>query len=153
MVIFNFMFAYQFHRPKPYVVQTTFPSDIFVRIIGLEQSISKAVQHLFDLMDMNWLTPGEDYKINIQGSRKPYWKEDKEIEPLFSFVNECKLHHHTFIALLDNYSSECGSTETVSHAESNENMNFIRSIMLIAPMQFCHKHLSKTVRSIWATSL
>ena len=70
------------------------PQDISIRRLGLEESVSEAVQQMFDL-DLNRLTPGEDYPINVQGSKEPYWTEDKAKEPLFSYMNERELQRLT----------------------------------------------------------
>ncbi len=75
-------------------------------------TISEAVQQLWDL-DVNRLDPNEDYKVNVQGGKKPYWKDDNADDPLFTFVDKSALRRPTyraFIALLDNYTAEVGVT-------------------------------------------
>jgi poly(U)-specific endoribonuclease len=123
--------------------------DISVKSIGLEKSISKAVQRIFDL-DKNRLIPGQDYRLNVQGSKKPYWKEDKAEDPLFTVVSDDKLQRPTyrsFIALLDNFSSTCGAAESVTSAEVTEQWTFLKSIMETAPLKFCHKYLRENCTS------
>jgi poly(U)-specific endoribonuclease len=105
-------------------------------------TISEAVQQLWDL-DVNRLDPNEDYKVNVQGGKKPYWKDDNADDPLFTFVDKSALRRPTyraFIALLDNYTAEVGVTEKVTRAERTENYTFLNAIMQTAPMQFCHKY-------------
>lgn len=57
--------------PKPYALAMEVPPTISVEAIGLDASIEKAVQHLWDL-DANRLKPGVDYVLNVQGGKKPY---------------------------------------------------------------------------------
>jgi len=111
----------------------------------LDVSLSDAVQELWNL-DVNRLTPNVDYKISVQGGKKPYWKEDKADDPLFSYVDREALRrptYRTFIALLDNYTAETGEVERVTSSERRENRDFLDAIMETAPMQFCHKYLHK----------
>ena len=118
------------------------PESSHVETVGLQASISEAAQYLWDL-DYNRLTPGEDYTINVQQGKKPYWKEDKADDPLFTYVDNNALSRPTykaFIALLDNYISETGTREVVTYKEKKENWTFLRAIMQTAPMQFCHKY-------------
>lgn len=120
-------------RPKPYELKVEMPVDI---------SISEAAQHLWDL-DVNRLTPNQDYKVNVQGGKKPYWKEDNADDPLFEFVDRSAFRRPTykaFIELLDNYSAEVGVEESVSYEERKENYRFLNTIMQTAPMQFCHSY-------------
>ena len=105
-------------------------------------SLSEAVQHLWNL-DANRLEPNEDYAINVQGGKKPYWKEDCADDALFSFVDSHALRRPTykaFIALLDNYTAQVGEGETVTSSKLRENFNFLDAIMQSAPMQYCHKY-------------
>ena len=74
--------------------------------------------------------------------KKPYWKEDKAEDPLFSYVDTQALRRPTysaFIALLDNYSAETGVKEVVTNQERAEVKRFLRVIMETQPMQFCHR--------------
>lgn len=130
------------HRPTPYQLKVNPPSTINIDAVGPKDSISKAAQYLWDL-DVNRLTPGEDYIINVQEGKKPYWKEDKAEDPLFSSIDErafARPTYKSFIALLDNYTSEQGKKETVTNSERIENWTFLRAIMQTGPMQFCHKY-------------
>ena len=101
---------------------------------------------------MNRLQPNIDYKINVQGGKKPYWKEDQADDPLFTFVNHKILSsrptYKSFIALLDNYNAETGNSEYVSTNERNENWAFLRSIMQSGPMQFCHRYCIANAKDI-----
>mmetsp|Transcript_31637 Transcript_31637/g.68446 ORF Transcript_31637/g.68446 Transcript_31637/m.68446 type:complete len:476 (-) Transcript_31637:79-1506(-) len=128
--------------PKPYTLKEEVSPEISVEAIGLDASISKAVQHVWDL-DVNRLTPNEDYVINVQSGKKPYWAGDDATEPLFTRVDTRELQrptYKTFIALLDNYSAECGDDEVVTNAERAEIWNFLKAIYSTAPMQFAHKY-------------
>jgi len=105
-------------------------------------SLSDAAQYLWDL-DVNRLTPNQDYKINVQSGKKPYWKEDNADDPLFTSVDTQAFRRPTykaFIALLDNYTAQTGQRETVTYTERKENGTFLRAIMQSGPMQFCHKY-------------
>lgn len=78
----------------------------------------------------------------LQG-KKPYWKEDKAEEPLFSYVDQSVLRrpmYEAFIALLDNYSAETGIEEVVTDTERAEVKHFLHAVMETKPMQFCHRY-------------
>lgn len=104
-------------------------------------SLEEACQHLWDL-DSNRLIPEKDYDINVQKGKKPYWKEDSARDPLFARVDNSVFERPTyksFVALLDNYSAECGTAENLTNAERMEISTFLSAILQTAPMQFCHK--------------
>uniref|UniRef100_A0A6U2B9D2 EndoU domain-containing protein n=1 Tax=Pseudictyota dubia TaxID=2749911 RepID=A0A6U2B9D2_9STRA len=130
-------------QPKPYVLEKEPPKQILVSpTVSVRASISKAAQHLWDL-DVNRLNPNRDYKINVQGGKKPYQRYDSAPDPLFTSVDRAALRRPTykaFIALLDNYEAEVGTAEVVTNAERREVNTFLRAIMQTAPMQFCHKY-------------
>uniref|UniRef100_A0A7S2S4N9 EndoU domain-containing protein n=1 Tax=Eucampia antarctica TaxID=49252 RepID=A0A7S2S4N9_9STRA len=128
--------------PKPYQLKMEPPKEINVQAVGVNESISKAAQYLWDL-DVNRLTPNQDYVINVQRGKKPWQKADNAPEPLFTMVKTKEFRrqtYRTFIALLDNYISQTGVSENVTRAEKQENMAFLKAIMQTAPMQFCHKY-------------
>lgn len=121
------------YKPKPYELQEE---------VDLSMDLEAAIQHLWTL-DVNRCTPNEDYVLNVQKGKKPYWKEDSARDPLFTSVDKQVLNRPTyasFVALLDNYSAETGIAEKVTNAERAEVRNFLSSIMETAPMQFCHKY-------------
>lgn len=123
-------------KPKPYELKADIPEDMS------DMSLAEALQTLWDL-DLNRLTPGEDYQINVQEGKKAYWKEDKAEDPLFTFVDNSAFRRPTykaFIALLDNYTAETGVREAVTYEERKENWSFLKAIMESGPMQFCHKY-------------
>jgi len=127
---------------KPYILKQEVPQAINVTSIGLDSSISKAVQYIWDL-DVNRLTPDSDYEINVQKGKKPYWKGDEASDPLFVRVDSSAFRRPTykaFIALLDNYSANTGVAEVVTSHEKKENKTFLNAIMQTGPMQFCHKY-------------
>lgn len=122
-------------QPKPYELHLAESAD-------LSMSLSEAVQYLWNLDD-NRLTPNDDYVINVQEGKKPYWKEDKAEEPLFTSVDRNVWKRPTysaFVKLLDNYSAETGIEEIVSDTEREEVDHFLNAIMQTPPMQFCHKY-------------
>lgn len=127
-------------RPKEYKLQLA-PE------FNLDVSLNDAVQELWNL-DVNRLTPDADYSINVQGGKKPYWKEDKAEDPLFTSVDRRALRrptYRTFVALLDNYKAETGEAERVTNSERKEISDFLNAIMQTAPMQFCHQYLQKKI--------
>lgn len=128
-------------RPRPYELKKQMPLNI---------SVAEAVQHIWDLDD-NRLDPNDDYKVNVQGGKKPYWQDDSASDPLFSYVDRSALNRPTyraFIALLDNYTSQVGVAEEVTREERIENRVFINAIMETAPMQFCHKYCASKSRDV-----
>jgi poly(U)-specific endoribonuclease len=111
--------------------------------MDVDVDLNEAINELWRL-DANRLNPSRDYTINVQDGKKPYWKEDKAEEPLFSYVDESVFRRPTykaFIALLDNYSSETGIEEVVTNEERMEVKRFLSAVMETKPMQFCHKYL------------
>lgn len=109
----------------------------------MKSTISEAAQHLWDL-DVNRATAGRDYKVSVQGGKKPYQKNDMASDPLFTYVDTNRLFrrptYRRFIALLDNYVAKTGTAERVTGEERKENRDFIDAIMQTAPMQFCHAY-------------
>eukprot|EP00980_Cylindrotheca_fusiformis_P008574 scaffold1820_cov129-Cylindrotheca_fusiformis.AAC.15 len=127
-------------RPKEYKLKLSPEFDLTV-------PLRDAVQELWKL-DVNRLTADVDYKINVQGGKKPYWKEDNASDPLFTYVDKSALRrptYRTFMDLLDNYKSQTGTAERVTSSEKKENWDFLNAIMETAPMQFCHKYLHSKI--------
>lgn len=141
----NFVIHYlenSYLEAKPYVLKMQPAPTISVKSIGLDSSIEKAVQHLWDL-DVNRLTPNVDYKINVQRGKKPFQRGDGARDPLFTSVDKNAFRRPTyraFIALLDNYEAECGVAEKVTSTERREMTTFLNAVMETAPMQFCHRY-------------
>jgi poly(U)-specific endoribonuclease len=119
------------------------PEEMSIASLGLDASLGKAVQHLWDL-DANRFQQGTDYVLNVQGGKKPYQKSDAASDPLFTSVDQRQFQSRptfrTFYALLDNYVAETGVAENVTNTERREIKAFLRAIMETAPMQFCHKY-------------
>ena len=119
------------------------PEEETVEALGLDASMEKAVQHLWDL-DENRLEPGKDFVVNVQSGKKPYHKHDGAEDPLFNSVDTRQFRYRptyrAFMALLDNYQSQVGVAETVTDAERRETWTFLKTIMQTPPMQFCHKY-------------
>jgi poly(U)-specific endoribonuclease len=129
-------------KPKPYELKMEVPEGISVDAIGMDASIEKAVQHLWDL-DANRITPNKDYVLNVQEGKKPYEKHDGAEDPLFTSVDTSVFRrptYKTFYNLLDNYVAQVGTEEMVTDAERQEVWDFLTAIMQTAPMQFCHKY-------------
>jgi len=129
-------------EPKPYVLRAVPPPTVSVKSIGLNASIEKAVQQLWDL-DLNRATPNVDYKINVQSGKKPYQQGDGARLPLFTQVDRSILHRPTyraFAALLDNYTAKVGVAEVFTSTEKREMTVFLDLIMETAPMQYCHRY-------------
>lgn len=138
------VFEQNYLEGKSYELQMEPSPTISVESVGLDASIEKAVQYLWDL-DMNRLNPNRDYEVNIQKGKKPYYKGDGAKHPLFKRVDRDALRRPTykaFIALLDNYNAQVGQAEVVTSTEKKEVSTFIDAIMETAPMQFCHKYLA-----------
>lgn len=133
-------------RPKPYKLKTTtIPANKTVAAIGLNDSISHAVQHIYDL-DVNRLTPDVDYVLNVQKGKKPYWKEDDARDPLYTRVDEearLRPTYRSLIALLEHYSHEdtVHTKKVVTDPyHCKEVWTFLNAIMETGPMQYCHKY-------------
>ena len=130
-------------RPRPYELQVEVPEEDSVASIGLDASLGKAVQHLWDL-DVNRLKQGTDFVLNVQNGKKPFQVDDAAHDPLFTSVDlrqfQSRPTYRAFCALLDNYIAETGVAESVSDSERSEVKTFLRAIMETAPMQFCHKY-------------
>lgn len=123
------------YKPKPFNLRLE-------KTVDLNMNLEGAVQHLWDL-DVNRLTPNDDYTINVGRGKKPYWKDDSADMPLFSSVDRAVWKRPTyaaFLALLDNYIAETGVAENVSNVERREISKFLDRIMETGPMQFCHKY-------------
>ena len=124
------------YKPKAFQLKLT--SN--VNLDGM--SLQDAVQHLWE-SDVNRLTPGDDYEINVQKGKKPFWKEDSAQDPLFTRVDAQVWNRPTyaaFMALLDNYISSTGAAESISDSERSEVQDFLSAVMQTAPMQFCHMY-------------
>jgi len=105
-------------------------------------SLSDAVQRLWDLDD-NRLKPDDDYVLNVQKGKKPYWKDDAAKDELFVSVKReiwKKPTYKAFSALLDNYIAETGEAEQVTNVEQKEIRTFLEEVMDTKPMKFCHKY-------------
>jgi poly(U)-specific endoribonuclease len=108
----------------------------------LNMDLGEAVQNLWTV-DANRLTFGQDFALNVQEGKKPFWKEDSASDPLFTSVDKMVWKRPTykaFVALLDNYSGETGQEEVVSDSERSEVHNFLNAVYETGPMQFCHKY-------------
>lgn len=92
--------------------------------------------------DENCAIDGQDFDIDLQG--KSHHHYDNARRPFFSFVNEELFERPTyksFLALLDNYTSEVGESDTVSYLERQENINFINDICDTTLMQTFYQDL------------
>eukprot|EP00897_Mesotaenium_endlicherianum_P005443 jgi/Mesen1/4927/ME000246S04149 len=112
------------------------------------QDLSQACHRLWSL-DLNRLSPGQDYEIDCQGGKKVYQREDMAGNSLFTYVREEALARPTyarFLALLDNYKLAQGQAEQVTRQESEEQRAFIEEIARTAPIQYLHSYLASSGR-------
>ncbi|KAL2623555.1 hypothetical protein R1flu_003760 [Riccia fluitans] len=108
------------------------------------EDIVRACARLWDL-DVNRLTPGQDYEIDCGEGKKMYQKEDMEENALFKHLDPAVFRRPTyarFIALLDNYSASMNETERRTRQEEQEEIAFIEEISRTAPIQYLQKYLS-----------
>jgi len=108
-------------------------------------SVSRAAKRLWEL-DVNRLTPGTDYEINLQGGKKPYQTYDAADKPLFSYMKKEKFFasptYKAFYYLLDNYERSTGQAEVVTQQEKQENWAFLDAIMDTPCMKYLHNYLA-----------
>jgi poly(U)-specific endoribonuclease len=106
-------------------------------------SLSDAVQSCWKL-DSNRLQPGDDYKINVQQGKKPFWKEDKAPDPLFEHVSDTvwksRPTYRTLQKLLEHYHAETGRAEVMNDQWRSDIDAFLNAITQTAVMQFCHRY-------------
>lgn len=105
--------------------------------------VAKAVSRLWEL-DVNRLTPGRDYEIDVGDGKKVYQKEDNADAALFRNLDRNVFNKPTygrFYALLDNYSSDERVAEKRTSEEQHEETAFIEEISRTAPIQYLHKYL------------
>ncbi|KAH9607085.1 hypothetical protein KSS87_005014 [Heliosperma pusillum] len=103
----------------------------------------KACAKLWEL-DLNRLTPGTDYELDVGEGKKVYGREDMAESSLFTRVSEEVLRKPTysrFCALLDNYNPHEGVKENVTAQEKQEQAAFIEEISRTAPIKYLHKYL------------
>ncbi|XP_074269728.1 uncharacterized protein LOC141592795 [Silene latifolia] len=104
----------------------------------------KACAKLWEL-DLNRLTPGTDYELDVGEGKKVYGREDMAESSLFTWVGEQVLRKPTFsrfCALLDNYNPHEGVKENVTAQERQEQAAFIEEISRTAPIKYLHKYLN-----------
>eukprot|EP00951_Prasinocladus_malaysianus_P022067 scaffold184001_cov32-Prasinocladus_malaysianus.AAC.1 len=140
------MQLYHMNRVKPkYDMPSTDPTEEELGDVKL------ACSKLWDL-DINRLTPGADYKLNVGGgklsqqkwllSRHIWSKEDAAEAHLFEFVDERIWNKDTFRAfmrLLDNYEASTQVYDRLSSSEVRESYEFLEEIMEEPVMQYVHK--------------
>ncbi|XP_038726283.1 poly(U)-specific endoribonuclease-B-like isoform X2 [Tripterygium wilfordii] len=106
--------------------------------------LSNACYKLWEL-DLNRLTPGKDYEIDIGEGKKVYQKEDMAQGSLFSWLSKDVFRRPTFsrfCSLLDNYNPNEGAKEVVTSEERQEQDAFIEEISRTAPIKYLHKYLA-----------
>jgi poly(U)-specific endoribonuclease len=134
--------AQQPQKPQhPQQEQPTKAAD-FSALNLKSMSISDAVQECWKV-DHNRLKPDIDYVLNVQKGKKPWWPEDKAVDPLFTRVNANVWKKPTFaafVALLDNYQSNTGQAESMGDKERAEIDYFLDAVMETQPMQLCHAY-------------
>ncbi|KAK9716257.1 hypothetical protein RND81_06G221600 [Saponaria officinalis] len=106
----------------------------------------RACAKLWEL-DLNRLTPGKDYELDVGEGKKVYGREDMAESSLFTWVGEDVLRKPTFsrfCALLDNYNPQEGFKESVTAQERQEQAAFIEEISRTAPIKYVYKYLLST---------
>uniref|UniRef100_A0A7S3PHP2 EndoU domain-containing protein n=1 Tax=Aplanochytrium stocchinoi TaxID=215587 RepID=A0A7S3PHP2_9STRA len=106
-------------------------------------STDDAVKILWKI-DTNRLSPGEDYKIDVQGYTHYHGDADYARRPLFDFVKPEVFERPTykmFLDLLDNYTREIGKAEKVSFQERQEIQDFLDEIIKTRVMQYVRSYL------------
>lgn len=125
-------------------------SDDIRQSVNMEPSeeelsdLSKACTKLWEL-DLNRLTPGKDYEIDVGEGKKVHERGDAAQRSLFSWVNEDIFRKPTiarFCSLLDNYNPHEGNKEVVTSQEKQEQVAFIEEISRTAPIKYLYKYLS-----------
>ncbi|KAL3690634.1 hypothetical protein R1sor_004285 [Riccia sorocarpa] len=108
------------------------------------EDVITACSRLWEL-DVNRLTPGQDYEIDCGEGKKMYQKEDMVENALFKHLSPEVLRKPTFarfLALLDNYTADEHQTERVTRAEQQEEIAFIEEISRTAPIHYLREYLS-----------
>eukprot|EP00937_MAST-01D_sp_MAST-1D-sp2_P003546 g3546.t1 len=114
-------------------------------------SLSVACGRLWELDD-NRLTPGKEYRINVQAGKHAGSRHDAAKEPLFTHVDDCVVDdghnsakhktYRAFVALLDNYERETGVAEQVTAEERAEEAAFLSAVLRTRPMRYLQAYLS-----------
>ncbi|KAG0588562.1 hypothetical protein KC19_2G252400 [Ceratodon purpureus] len=126
--------------------------------------LSAACNRLWEL-DLNRLTPGQDYEIDCGDGKKLYNKEDMSGDSLFKFLDEGVFKRPTyarFYHLLDNYHADESKREELSATEEQEQVAFLEEISRTAPIKYLLRYLAEkrivsgnmeefkqTLRTLW----
>lgn len=111
-----------------------------VKAVGSD--VITAVEKLWQL-DVNRLTPGVDYEIDLQGRSRGY-EHDAAPGPLFSSVADRVWSiptFKTFYPLLSHYTAETGVEEVVGRSEIDAQRAFLREVCRTPCMRFAHAWL------------
>ncbi|KAH8938973.1 hypothetical protein BDL97_15G012400 [Sphagnum fallax] len=108
---------------------------------------SSACRRLWDL-DLNRLTPGQDYELDCGEEQKVYYhREDMSGgSSLFRFLHQEVFKRPTyarFYALLDNYHADEDIEEQLTAADEHEQVAFIEEISRTAPIKYVRKYLAE----------
>lgn len=104
--------------------------------------VLRACARLWEL-DVNRLTPGVDYEIDLQGRSKGY-SHDAAPGPLFKFVGTEVWEKPTFklfYPLLAHYRAQTGIEENVTRIEIDQQRLFISAICATPCMRFAYRWL------------
>ncbi|XP_059508503.1 uridylate-specific endoribonuclease C isoform X2 [Stegostoma tigrinum] len=121
----------------------------YLPLLVMNQELSNILNEIWKA-DENRLVPGIDYQISVQGKAGyvPAGSnnaKDNARRPLFSYVNEERLHSiktfAAFISLLDNYEMSTGIAEVVTPEERAENNRFLDAVLGTKVMQLTHQYL------------
>lgn len=125
-----------------------YAEEVSVNIEPTEEEladISAACNRLWEL-DLNRLTPGQDYEIDCGGGKKLYNKEDVSEASLFSLLDKSVFKRPTyarFYHLLDNYCADESRSEAHSAAEEREQVAFIEEISRTGPIKYLLRYLTE----------
>ncbi|KAJ3414092.1 hypothetical protein HDV05_007126 [Chytridiales sp. JEL 0842] len=108
-------------------------------------NLSQALEKLWEL-DVNRLTPGKDFTLNLQRYTRVTGATDEARDPLFKQVDHSIFKTQptfaSFYALLDNYHAHNGTEESVSASEKAEERKFIEEVCKTPVMIYAHKYLA-----------
>lgn len=111
-------------------------------VSAIGSDVLKAVERLWQL-DVNRLTPGVDYEIDLQGRSRGY-EHDAAPGPLFSSVADRVWSiptFKTFYPLLRHYTAETGVEEKVTSVEIDAQRAFLKEVCRTPCMRFAHAWL------------
>eukprot|EP00276_Gloeochaete_wittrockiana_P006930 CAMPEP_0184666702 /NCGR_PEP_ID=MMETSP0308-20130426/63143_1 /TAXON_ID=38269 /ORGANISM="Gloeochaete witrockiana, Strain SAG 46.84" /LENGTH=317 /DNA_ID=CAMNT_0027111421 /DNA_START=1339 /DNA_END=2292 /DNA_ORIENTATION=+ len=109
------------------------------------EDVRRGLERLYEL-DVNRLTAGTDYQVNLQDSTRVFANGDQASQKLFTFLNKDRFFsmptYAAFYGLLDNFQPETGVAEVESHQEKQEVRQFINAVMNTPCGIYCFNYAS-----------